>query len=92
MKQLHVPVPETLTASYLIPRQTAMTNAEVRRRTIKAVETQVRRVWLLSGPRCRRRAEGGMAARGGWVTGRFPRAGRRGIGDCSLPVGRARAI
>ena len=41
MKQLHVPVPASLTASYLVPLPTAVTGAEARRRAIEAVEARV---------------------------------------------------
>jgi hypothetical protein len=41
MKMLHVPVPETVTAGYLIPLKTRLTVAEARRRVIAAVGTQV---------------------------------------------------
>ncbi len=41
MKQLHVPVPENLTASYLVPLPTAVTGAEARSRAIEAVEARV---------------------------------------------------
>jgi hypothetical protein len=41
MKQLHVPVPASLTASYLVPLSTAMTGAEVRQRAIGAVDARV---------------------------------------------------
>jgi hypothetical protein len=44
MKQLYVPVPENLTASYLVPLPTAVTGAEVRHQAIEAVEA------LVSGP------------------------------------------
>jgi hypothetical protein len=41
MKRLHVPVPESLTASYLVPLPTALTGAEARQRAIEAVEARV---------------------------------------------------
>jgi hypothetical protein len=41
MKRLHVPVPESLTASYLVPLPTALTGAEARHRAIEAVEARI---------------------------------------------------
>ncbi len=41
MKQLHVPVPENLTASYLVPLPAAVTGPEARNRAIEAVEARV---------------------------------------------------
>jgi hypothetical protein len=41
MKQVHVPVPASLTASYLVPLSTAMTGAEVRQRAMDAVDARV---------------------------------------------------
>jgi hypothetical protein len=41
MKQLRVPIPESLMASYLVPLPTAMTGAEARHRAIEAVEERI---------------------------------------------------
>jgi len=41
MKQLRVPIPESLTASYLVPLPTALTGAEARHRAIEAVDAWI---------------------------------------------------
>lgn len=41
MKQLRVPVPESLMASYLVPLPTAVTGAEARHQAIEAVEARI---------------------------------------------------
>lgn len=41
MKQLRVPIPDSLTASYLVPLPTAVTSAEARHRAIEAVDARI---------------------------------------------------
>jgi hypothetical protein len=41
MKQVYVPVPASLTANYLVPLQSTMTDTEARWRTIEAVEARL---------------------------------------------------
>jgi hypothetical protein len=56
MKHLHVPVPANLTARYLVPLPTAMTDAEARYRAVEATEARVSgpirmliQHWILNG-------------------------------------------
>ena len=41
MRLTKIPVPETVTAAYLVPLRTVITVADARRRTVKAVERRV---------------------------------------------------
>jgi hypothetical protein len=78
MKQVYVPVPASLTANYLVPLPSTMTDTEARWRTIEAVEkrmTGLTRLLILEWIRTGAVTIEVTAAPGGLVPGPRPRDG-----------------